>query len=480
MTERAAHLRAAFAASRLRREPAEPSELLAAIRTLGVDAENYERNADYGKFRDDVKRNFGFLLYQNHSMQKISAEEFDRWADLLAWIVNSLKNWSPDDPSSKSRFRALVYMTHLLDWDDAFWPELPDEIGENEALMSELAQYVRNCRIELKVSGDHMPISSGEMIDSFNRADADGDWVGLIDVYECSDIGFSDQFLSYVVVFLNRFDLCRLVLATNEIRQSPVAATIAQALLPVDAFKLGIESSSYHLKFASMFQNLRRRREPLGGTARLALTELLIQVSANTEVWEAWMKVFNLYPVRFPELQSSLGAALAVCSESAIVAYISAPALNTSPHDERGLITECLLAFRQKALPEVRRALWTAAYKRWSDWNFNRSEERSYLFEISASALDFAVVGYIVEFMDESECQGEIDALCKKVSSLDRDWHASISECISAFNFYLSRLQPFAHAASCKCGWLDWLSVRRQYLVRMDRGESFLKLKYGH
>ena len=202
---------------------------------------------------------------------------------------------------------------------------------------------------------------------------------------------------------------------------------------------------------------------------------MLVDVSADSELWSSWMRVFNRYPVRFAGLQRSLGNALSKMHQAAVAQYVESISLHSRPHDERHLVAVCLDAFRASADLPHRQALWTAAKRRWEQWDFDADEQEGSLFEISWSALDYVVVGYFVECAVAPQRNERISSILSEIGAIDRKWFRSFTAFLTARNRLLSRLQPIAHANAAIDDNLQWLSTTRQYELDSDRTDYAAK-----
>jgi hypothetical protein len=66
--------------------------------------------------------------------------------------------------------------------------------------------------------------------------------------------------------------------------------------------------------------------------------------------------------------------------------------------------------------------------------------------------------------------------IARELAVVDDDWHASFSDCLTAWNRLLSRFQPYAHAASAVASGADWLAEGRHYYFFDPQSEHYLTL----
>ena len=194
------------------------------------------------------------------------------------------------------------------------------------------------------------------------------------------------------------------------------------------------------------------------------------------------MRAFNTYPSRFPALQRPLGKALAHAPHGALAGYVDAVWLFPQPFGQqqpgRRAVAECLGEFSAHASSEQRSSLWTLAHARWRDWDFNKGDSHQHLTAINGSCLDYALVAYAMECMDEPSRNNAMQNIRDEILTLEHIWHASHSDIITGWNRLLSRFQPFAHAATVAINGGDWLAETRAYLPFEPTQNSYLLSMY--
>jgi hypothetical protein len=212
------------------------------------------------------------------------------------------------------------------------------------------------------------------------------------------------------------------------------------------------------------------RRSPnviLTSGSQERLTGLLAKVAEDVPQWNAWMRAFNTYPSRFPALQRPLGKALANAPPGALAGYVDAVWLFPQQFGQilpgRRAVADCLGEFSAHAPPKQRSSLWTLAHARWRDWDFNKADANQRLTAINASCLDYALVAYAIECMDESGRNDAMQAIRNEISTLEHTWYASQTDIIASWSRLLSRFQPYAHAATVVQQGGDRLAETRTY-----------------
>src|ERR1700728_717814 len=103
----------------------------------------------------------------------------------------------------------------------------------------------------------------------------------------------------------------------------------------------------------------RRLRQVLSGEQQRSLSDLLNIILTNEGTWSTFLALFYEYPSAYPSLQALIGSALAVATESALIAYVESVRLSAPcnlPH--RQAVSVCLARFRNEANERSRRFLW--------------------------------------------------------------------------------------------------------------------------
>jgi hypothetical protein len=144
----------------------------------------------------------------------------------------------------------------------------------------------------------------------------------------------------------------------------------------------------------------------------------------------------------------------------------------------RRLVAECLREFRAIAAPEQRRALWTRAHERWLRWDFNRDDPNQYLTAINWSDMDYALVAYACECMNEAARNSAMNSIRVDLQTLEHRWHASLTDVLTCWNRLLSQFQPYAHATFIANTAEDWLPEIRTYFAFDPSANAYLHLMY--
>jgi hypothetical protein len=296
---------------------------------------------------------------------------------------------------------------------------------------------------------------------------------------------FANALQAQPVRFLYRYHLDLLVEGLANLRQTCVAMQVALVLTAEQRLHVANLSDNPYVQLACAYRTLACDHHPiqdLSDAEQQLLYDLLLKVAHEDSRWLAWMRIFNTYPVRYPTLQNALGRALAAVPDFAVAAYVRSihlfpnkPGLDAS----RQSVAACLRVFRANASAERRNSLWTLAHERWLAWSFDAANPNQHVLEIMLSELDYAVLGFACEVMDEAERQHVRGRISAELSGLDDGWHSSFSDIISSWNRLLSRFQPYAHASFVATTPEDWFSKNRTYWPFDQTQNRYLMMKYS-
>ncbi|TAN05724.1 MAG: hypothetical protein EPN45_09310 [Rhizobiaceae bacterium] len=443
-------------------------------------------------FDFDVSNSLFDALYQDFDVLRraqarlpVQPADVTRCAALIRWFKNAVSRWRPGDDPRQEKLTSIVVTAQALDYQNQLWPLLSGLIGRNVDLAEAFGRIVGSLAVEFAQRDMQLvPIWESEASQHLKDAEEAGDWSTIGERWmPFRQLIFPNAVQTQAVRFLFQFDRDRLVTALAGVRQTGVAMLVARTLRTEQRLEIGGESRNAFIEFASVYETL-TNREPLhvppSSEARL-LAVILDKVARDEQRWIGWMRFFNAYPQRYPALQVPLGHCLANAPEHAIPAYVNSIVLSPKkpgPDQGRRSVAECLAAFRALACPERRSALWTLTHNLWADWQFDRANPATHLFEANWSDLDYAVVGYACECMDQAERDAVQDSIRHDLGQLNDQWHVSLTDMITAWNRLLSQFQPYARASQVLKTGGDWLSDSRVYLPFDPSTDMYLVMKY--
>ncbi len=488
MTSRVVDFLKVMREAEMQGDVAEPAALHIALREEADPIRALSNNDRANVLFATVYSEFGFICNARGMRNPLKPLECSRLASLVRWLIRELMGWrSVEDPTYR-KLAAIFIVAAAVDLENSLWNMMPIEIGNNLDLIQSLTNLIRSFAITFtSPDGIAEPIWEREAVEKFKVADKEGDWVGIgsmVSLFERQIFfTFTGIVQSQSVQCLHRCGMNHLVEALGNLHQTLLAIQVASILPAEQRLALATASSNPYIQFGCIYQTLSRRHTAQQASIeeQRLLTTLLLNVAEDGPRWVAWMQVFNAHPIRYPTLQISLGHALADVPLAAMVAYVNAINLNakpTKPDPGREAVAECLRAFRARATHNRRESLWRHAHERWLAWNFDHVSPDNPLLGINWSDLDYAVVAFACECMNDAERTVAMNTVWEKMTSLDDRWHASVTDIVSEWNRLLSQFQPYAHASNVIISGDDWLPETRTYLPFDSSTNEYLVSKY--
>ena len=459
-------------------DAAAPAELVALLARTEQPLRALQDNDGLHDLLAAFDKDFGFVrvsLQQAQAGRPLAIDESQRqrYASLLRWIIAELRGWRRGEDPRFEKLTAVFLACQVCDIGAGLWSMLPDDLAADADLAAYLKELIASFDVSFTASGNRAPpLWESEMVETFKKADAAGDWPAILDAWQRFPLVFANALQTQAVRFLHRFGSESLAGYVARLRRTAVAMQVAGILGAEQSLGVAVATGNPYFQIAVAYRALTdTRRSPnvvLTSESQERLTHLLVKVTQDVPRWNAWMRAFNTYPSRFPALQCPLGKALAHAPHGALAGYVDAVWLFPQPFDQqqpgRRAVAECLGEFSAHASSEQRSSLWTLAHARWRDWDFNRGDSHQHLTAINGSCLDYALVAYAMECMDEPSRNYAMQNIRDEILTLEHIWHASHSDIITGWNRLLSRFQPFAHAATVAINGGDWLAETRTYL----------------
>jgi hypothetical protein len=422
-----------------------------------------------------------FAAYPPALNRQIQAADKTRYASLLRWLFDELRQWRRAQDVRFEKLVAAFIAAQVCDFGNGLWPLLPDDIANNTDLIIYLKQLIASFSVAYSARGTRPPpIWEGEAVEQFKKADAESDWATVISLWQRFPLVFANTLQTQAVRFLCRYSFEDLVQGLANVRQTAVAMQVVDVLSIEQRLRLAIASDNPYIQLASAYRALvdeRGSAQSLADDDQSLLIELLLKVANDSSRWAAWMKVF----IRYPALQKPLGRALVQVPEAALDGYVNSIWLypkEPKPDAGRRSMADCLREFCANASLERRTALWALAHKRWLDWSFNKADPNQHLMGINWCDLDYALVAYAIECMDEATRNQTMQAIRVELGTLEHHWHGSFTDILTDWNRLLSRFQPYAHATFIAQNGGDWLPETKTYLPFEPSQNEYIMTMY--
>ena len=368
----------------------------------------------------------------------------------LKWLNNKLNSLNSLDLETT---KGLFFMVGLVSNHSDFWSSsriIDDKISRK------LVEYSKE--IVSNVSS-HMYFDfltnyhEEERKNYLKTIVTDNDWPKIYNEYHCNHENFEHSIcysLKSAFTLLYYFDVKSLMSILDIDRDIPFMWGMMGLMGKSMAMGIALETTNQTLKFCALASVL-----PFSGRDSLTkyesdeLVTVFLTFMKDENLWRHWMKILNTYPSRYPHIQMSLGKALALTtSDHAIQSYFKAIYLYTLEFNDIGRqsVSECLESFSQFANDEKQKLVWKTAFEIWHSWDFGIGDKDGHLFEVKASALDYAVTRYYLDCYDSAERKAFIEELIENLNNIDNVWHQTSSKHITYWYLQHSKCQPLHHA----------------------------------
>lgn len=386
----------------------------------------------------------------------LTAEGALHLARRFGWTLKTLADWDPKQDPSGWRIEAALASVAAWNADGSFWEAVHSRLQGCRSTIAALEIVLRHRAPQTHVPDD-TPIWEREHLYAMQAAERARDWAQLGElVRSFQRLPRPDPGAWQATLALSLLDWPRLVRLANR-SESWLHGHLLMAPLPLaDALRLVTASGNGYAQFVALERIACREVRDLLPQEETALRNLLIVLAKDVNDWPRWLAVCNQFPVRHPHMQVAFGRALARSNNPALQAYVESISLGTSDSDIRVNVTHCLSVFRARAGTGRRRTLWRAAFERWQAWDFAKNEGKN-LTALSRSALDYGVVGWLIEGEPQKSLAEVEHSFEGDLRTLDMRWHASLSSAVSDFFRLVSRHQVLAHATRRLAGDADWL-----------------------
>jgi hypothetical protein len=460
-------------ASRVR-QPKGPERFLAAVsaRKNPLAEDNaQEKETSWQAYQADLRA----IYEHSQSQHPLSDEEREVWIDRLAWLLRTLEACHQERPS-KVNLIAILRVASAFAIGMRIWQRLPSEYFSDN-LLAAMAALVGATEYSFSAGGRPEPVWEREAVDHFLEADKDGDWPKIESLWRTvAPAVRGDGYLVEAVACLCACEkghhalamaldasgsILPIMCATNTMSPEQIGHIIPHLKSDRARF-VSVQSLAFDLP----------RNEPLSSGMLDNLVTLFRLVQRNGPEWRKWMRAFNRYPVRTKPLQPALGRSLAGSGVDAKAGYIEAIDLSTTHGECREAVTICMSEFRRVASREERQILWTMAFQRWEEWNFDVGRKDFPLTRLAVSDLDFALVGYGVECLSDGDLQIMVQALATELNAVQNRWFSDRVAFDAAWYRALSRWQIFTYTAGVRSGKYEWgasLKVLMPFDPKTDR-----------
>lgn len=373
--------------------------------------------------------------------------------DRLGGLVDAFVGWDPRSDRICADLENALTLATSWNADGEFWTFLRSLRPNLRIVSLGLEAVILSRQVAARVP-DGAPIYEREMLEELHKFEHQGDWGQLMDMAGRFPTILPEPPEWMAIQGLLVIDWPRLITVADRIDSWMHAASFIRPLSMREAIRIATASRSDAIKFAVLERAMHREDGVWDSGNNKALRNFFICLSVRSD-WPRWLNAINRYPVRCRQFQTALGQALARMKLSCFSSYVSSLHLSAKDEEARKLVAECLTEFRSHARISRRRHFWEAAFERWTQWNFGVQESER-LTAIAHSALDFAVLGHLIEGDGQKLLASTDSDFEFGLKVLEAQWHSSITDAIARFHRLLSRYQIFAAAQANNNGNNMW------------------------
>ena len=368
---------------------------------------------------------------------------------IVCWLIEII---STSCFSDYGNIASVLYLVNLIDQNGNFWEALiANEIVINPKLVEVAERFLMSgtTQIEARHLGDFHKKESQQRITSILSSN---NWFEIYNELHHSSEDFKWRMsfsLSQSALLLMAFDNKRTLAILDSINDIPLLWGVMDLYGKEVSLNIVLEANSPVLEFSAIAATL-----PFSNRCELSVIEMellsrvFLKLSKDEFKFEQWMKILNKYPSRYPQIQKSLGVALAhSASITSITQYVDAIHLfQLNANDEsRPVVATCLESFAAHANESFKKSMWRIAFARWKVWIFGTSSDKEYLFDIKTSSLDYAVTKYYQECVSKEERNLIVNNTYQEMIEINNMWHASSLKLSTFWYLCLSMLQPLFH-----------------------------------
>lgn len=452
-----------------------------------IDLKDFNSLENRRKIYDSLENEFiifNILHYKKEQgLENLSLLEIDELKELLAWALFYLKNYQESTLDKERQILLILFIFSFLDKN--LWMYIPREHLKNTALQEFLVRLFISFKFQY-LESDQDSIWESEAIREYLHALKVRNWIILAKKWHIFGNNwrldgnlFQKQILLYFfkspcnffVEQLNGYD--EFILLMLLFRDHTF--TLEQR------FRLAYETDNELVCFALLFSlelNNLNYKELSDFEARIFSKSLKKVFDRKSALLDIWLKIFNEHLIRFPIFAKGFGIYLAkYANKSTLDSYLNSVEIYQVVNDElnasygnqvRNIQTVVFKEFEKecKDIGKVN-SFWRKCYLKWDSWSFSGQE---YLFHITHSSFDYAVIKHLINKKAEN-IRLNVDQIFERVElSISDNWFLSESEYCTFINQNKSRMQVFCHANNILDG------TEKLILVPIERVYSFTEI----
>lgn len=402
-------------------------------------------------------------------------------AERISWVKSVLKEMQISSPATHV-FVALIRIASVMRDEQSLWSRLPTEYLNNN-LLSRMAAFIGCTEMSFSPSEQAAPIWEHEVTSRFMDAGKAKDWPIVAQLWQTISGTLRPDYAlreathclcqnthgkHLIASMLDKSDNILLPMVIGEyltVRSKAEISSIATT-----------DQTRFILLMSLAYKQPRQQSLPVEVTDDIIKVLRLVQ--SNKDDWRKWMKALNRYPVRYPCVQEALGQSLIGSDKTIKSIYLDSIELSGSLDGGRLAVSRCLSSFHSSADEAECKLLFKLAYERWTSWNYAESIDANNLSWIAVSTLDYAVLGYLIECLEDSDFDRAFSESFDAMNVVGHRWYSDVSRYHTEWYRCLSRWAIYQFAKNVREQESDWTfpdSYSLPFDPEMDRYHA---LKY--
>ncbi|MFK5894621.1 MAG: hypothetical protein QM504_15485 [Pseudomonadota bacterium] len=400
-----------------------------------------------------VSERLAFLNRYKYSEQsEFSSHHIQIIADIIKTVVTILEQNTSNLQNSLYELIVSFIIIRQIEYGSNFniWKKISSNLSVNKNWINGCFAIVKSFDTSLSVL-ENTPINEKESLNLYKEGIKEKDFgkiYFLIERLEISGKPLCDSFIiSESAKFLSWFDIEGLVQIINGKNDTLNIICLLQNLTNDKKLEVCLKTDNVLAQFECIKQVVSiRDKSDLSPKLTQLLSDCIIKLSQQDNLWKQFLLYFNTYPLRYPALQTSLGKALAQISDKKIVQYVSIINLDKSEQSSQ-FINKCVNSFSREADEKRSVFLPCKIYERWDsfiDSSIKNDEFRA--FDVFYTNFADVVITYLVYKFKKNQLLEKIEQIITQIININTKWFYSKTQKISFFYILLSQLLIFSYA----------------------------------
>jgi len=402
-------------------------------------------------------------------------------SDCLSYIIEIISNVKILERRSVFKLATVISVISFLRCEKEIWDKLLELVTVEKIVSDIFLQSINDFQVSFQAQPSRTPISDKKLFDKYQNAVANCDIKTLCDVVPGLPLAGFDLMVGQYALAAQKTGGDRILKAFDSHKNLITIFKSFELLSNLEYLNISCHSSNQLVKFSGVWLAI-KSKQPLSEQEKVVLKDLIVSVAQTGDSeWTSWLSGFNEYPIRYPNLQISLGIALSELPKALIEMYIESMPMDAELNSKtRVIVTDCLRSFLENASAMKKKAFLATAFEKWKQWGFRNSvATQNNLTNIHFSNLDYAITGYFLDSENSIETLSTFkNEFMSDLSGLVTKWYEKKIEISSEAKIVLSKLQPVFHSATLiKEGEQNCLQMESIYQPSETEVSKFQKMR---